>query len=63
VITLTHRERRKARLIATSAQFDKLHEALAKVRSTSKTVTVEKSALDALLRDYASLLEILNLEP
>lgn len=44
------------------AQFDGLHSALDKVRSASRTVTVEKDALAALLRDHATILEILKVE-
>jgi hypothetical protein len=39
------------------AQFDALHEALDKVRSTSTTVKVDKAALSALLMDHANLLK------
>lgn len=58
----THRERRRLALLTPSTQFDGLHEALDKVRSTSRTVTVEKEALAALLRDYATLIELLKVE-
>lgn len=61
-MTTAHRERRKVALLSSSAQFDGLHTALDKTRSTSRTVTVEKDALSALLRDYASLLELLKVE-
>lgn len=44
----------------TTDQFDKLHRELAKVRSTSATVTVDKAALAALLRDHSHLIELLE---
>jgi hypothetical protein len=37
----------------TQEQFEGLHEALDKVRSTSSTVKVDKEALRALLYDHA----------
>lgn len=41
-------------------QFEGLHQALAKVRSTSTTVTVDKQALTALLMDYSRLINLLE---
>lgn len=41
-------------------QFEVLHLALAKVRSTSKTVTVDKEAMTALLIDYSKLIDKLE---
>lgn len=48
--------RRPLKLALKGEDFETLHEALAKVRSTSKTVTVSKEALSALLRDYSNLI-------
>lgn len=53
----------RPRLGLTPGQFDALHAALDKVRSTSRTVTVDKEALAALLRDYAALLERHRINP
>jgi hypothetical protein len=44
----------------TDDQFDGLHQALAKVRSTSKTVTLDKAAMIALLIDYSKLIDKLE---
>lgn len=41
-------------------EFEAIHEALAKVRSTSKTVVVPKEALAALLRDHSNLVNLLE---
>ena len=39
----------------TQAQFESIHADVAKVRSTSQTVTVNKDALKALLVDHGEL--------
>jgi hypothetical protein len=41
-------------------QFEGLHLALSKVRSTSSTVTVDKAALTGLLMDYSRLINLLE---
>lgn len=41
-------------------QFESLHQSLAKVRSTSTTVTVDKQALTNLLMDYSRLINLLE---
>lgn len=43
-------------LYATTAEFEDTHARAAKVRSTAKTVTVDRAALDHLLMDYSNLL-------
>lgn len=48
--------RRQLKLALKGDDFEGIHEALAKVRSTSKTVVVSKEALSALLRDYSNLI-------
>lgn len=48
--------RRQLKLALKGDDFEALHEALAKVRSTSKTVTVNREALAALLIDYSNLI-------
>lgn len=48
----------RLKLETTQDQFHRLHEALDKVRSTSKTVTVDKDALTALLLDHQRLLKL-----
>jgi hypothetical protein len=45
------------RLTCTDEQFDALHRALAKARSTGKTVAVDKAALTELLLDHQRLLK------
>ncbi|MFN4278284.1 MAG: hypothetical protein ACK4FJ_18480 [Ferrovibrio sp.] len=47
---------RKLQLEASNEQVHDLFAALDKVRSTSRTVTVGKAALSALLRDHTKLL-------
>jgi hypothetical protein len=47
----------RTKLECSDEQFDGLHEALDKVRSTSTTVKVDKEALGALLRDQVRLLK------
>lgn len=47
-------------MVLTLEQFDLLHEQLAKVRSTSKTVTLDKDAARALLQDYSKAIEMLE---
>lgn len=42
-------------LLCTDDQFHELHAALAKVRSTSKTVTVSKEGLTNLLIDHSKM--------
>lgn len=49
-------------LLCTDGQFHALHEALAKVRSTSKTVTVSKEALTNLLIDHSKIYAALELK-
>ena len=44
-------------------QFEGLHQALDKVRSTSRTVTVDKVALTGLLMDYSRLINLLEKGP
>jgi hypothetical protein len=41
--------------VTTQEQFEGLHEATAKVRSTSKTVKVDKEALLNLLMDHSDM--------
>lgn len=48
-------------LETTQAQFEGIHAALNRVRSTSKSVTVDREALAALLRDHSRLIK--ELEP
>ena len=49
------------KLKMTQEQFDAMHAALDKVRSTSKTVTVDKASLAAILRDYVEMLAALRI--
>jgi hypothetical protein len=42
-------------LRTTQAQFEGLHERVDKTRSTSKSVTVDKDALTALLMDHSMM--------
>jgi Cu/Ag efflux protein CusF len=46
-------------LRTTLTQFDGLHKATDKVRSTSKTVTVDKDALANLLMDHPTMVRAL----
>ncbi len=41
--------------ITTTEEFEGLHNALDKVRSTSKTITVSKAALTHLLMDHSNM--------
>lgn len=50
------------KLATTKAQFDKLHAELHKVRSTSRTVTVDKAALAALLKDHSAMAGALKID-
>ena len=49
------------KLKTTDEQFNGLHEALDKVRKTSKTVTVDKQALSNLLMDHSTIAKELKL--
>lgn len=44
-------------------QFEAIHERLARTRSTSETVTVDRKGLAALLQDYSRLHEIVERLP
>jgi hypothetical protein len=46
----------------TQDQFEGIHKSLDRVRSTSKTVTVDRQALANLLIDHGKLLAILKAE-
>jgi hypothetical protein len=46
---------KRPQLTCTDDQFHGIHAALAKVKRTSATVTVDKAALQALLIDHAAL--------
>ena len=46
----------RPRLTLTQDRFEGLHAALAKVRSTSRTVTVDRQALTDLLIDHGAIL-------
>ncbi|CAB5079563.1 hypothetical protein UFOVP143_29 [uncultured Caudovirales phage] len=52
--------RHQATLELPIGQFEALHQALAKVRSTSSSVTVDKQALTNLLMDYSRLINVLE---
>lgn len=47
---------------ASQEQFEGLHKALDRVRSTSKSVTVDRQALANLLIDHAKLLALHKIE-
>lgn len=61
-MSLTHSDptRPLLTLSTTLEQFDGLHAAHAKVRATSKTVTVDRQALINLLMDHAQLTDALR---
>lgn len=42
----------------TQAQFEAIHAALSKLRKGSKTATVDRAALEALLRDHSRLIAL-----